>query len=355
VGLCALVTAVVSSGTAFAEDVAKKFRIAASMGPTSGRAEITTSAANQLTLIDNNLVPVGFVLDPRNDSAVADSPLSIETAPLATISAEYAFTSTFILQASIGYQRGNVGPVDVQAQFPNQISSTGRAFDFRKFPIEAGTLKQVPLQVTAIARFRSKKSFNPYVGIGAGYIWTGFESSDQLNVLSDNMSRSKGAIAFLDVNLGASRIPDAPDPGLWKPLSGATVDAPDSLEWHLAGGFEISFKKNWAVFMDLRYTFTSQEFTIRFDGKDSMGVPVPLGTDYAANYAGQSLGAGPMYVGSGGLLDAGRETNPNPDNPAEIVFEFEPDGIVDPGYYYVQGGRLKYDSLGALVGVKYTF
>ena len=58
-------------------------------------------------------------------------------------------------------------------------------------------------------------------------------------------------------------------------LGGATVDARDTFEWHLAGGAELTFKRKWSVFVDLRWTFASRTLHIGFNGGDDLGVPVP--------------------------------------------------------------------------------
>ena len=34
---------------------------------------------------------------------------------------------------------------------------------------------------------------------------------------------------------------------------------------------------------------------------------------------------------------------------------FEPDGELDTGYYYAQGGQFKYDAFALQVGIRYTF
>jgi hypothetical protein len=34
---------------------------------------------------------------------------------------------------------------------------------------------------------------------------------------------------------------------------------------------------------------------------------------------------------------------------------FEPDGQLDPGFYYAQGGTFKYDAFSMQVGIRYTF
>jgi hypothetical protein len=79
---------------------------------------------------------------------------------------------------------------------------------------------------------------------------------------------------------------------------------------------------------------------------------------------------GPVEINSGGLIDGGRLV-PNPDvgtlppgttpaqycaeQPSNCRFDAVPDGVVDPGYYYAQGGKLNYGGIGILLGVRFTF
>ena len=37
------------------------------------------------------------------------------------------------------------------------------------------------------------------------------------------------------------------------------------------------------------------------------------------------------------------------------TFLFEPDGVPDPGYYYVQAGTVSYDGPALQLGIRYTF
>ena len=75
---------------------------------------------------------------------------------------------------------------------------------------------------------------------------------------------------------------------------------------------------------------------------------------------------GPVRVERGGLIDGGRlvpsdpmdPTPPNCSDPmqaGECEFAYQPDGLLDTGFYYVQGGEFDYDAFVLLLGVRYTF
>jgi opacity protein-like surface antigen len=199
----------------------------------------------------------------------------------------------------------------------------------------AGEITRVPLQLTALARFRPQARFNPYVGGGFGYAVVGFEPSDELDQLSVALDSSFGVPGrlFTD-NRGSVIITDPAQQR--RQLGGATVEAEDAWEWHVVGGAEIGFGKRWAMFFDLRYTDATQSFRLQFDGQDELGHSVPQGrTTFGSDLANAAYG--PLYLFPGGLLDV------------------DGDGDIDSGLYYATGGELRYDGLAAQLGVRYTF
>ena len=56
-----------------------------------------------------------------------------------------------------------------------------------------GELERVPIQITALARFRPRASFNPYFGAGIGYSILGFDPDPAFDELSLNMDQSTRA------------------------------------------------------------------------------------------------------------------------------------------------------------------
>ena len=353
----------------FAEDVEKKFRIGLSFGGYNNQGEISSDAANELTLVDARQNFSRYFYDPRDDSSVFGN-LDIQSGPVATLSAQYAFSKVFIVEASVGYNRNDVGEIEVQAQFAGTVVPDLRRFDFRTFRIPAGDLTRVPLQLTGIARFRPRASFNPYFGAGIGYTFVGFEPSSEFDALSANMDASLGGQSRLTeatygnptLSISGLQIGD---------LDGAAVRAEDSFEWNIVGGAEFSFKRKWVAFLDLRWTFASQALEFQFNGGNYLGVPVPELTDYEFSQSAYAT-YGAIWITTGGLVDGGslqwrpREgelptfdcfTGPEPDSVRCIqAFDHsQPDGQVDPGFYYVQGGTVEYGGVGLQIGVRYTF
>lgn len=350
-----------------AEQVAKKFRISFSAGIFDTKDSVPSDAANVLLLGDERQVLAARFRDPRNDSTVFGS-LGIEPAPLAVVAAQYAVNNIFILEASVGYQKGDVGDIDLQVQFDGATVSTELPFNFTPFRIRAGDLTRIPLQLTAMARFRPRATFNPYFGAGVGYSIIGFEPSDEFNELSVNLDGAVGGQTRLTEELGSvvSELVQPP-PDQFVDLDGARVDARDTFEFHAVGGAELSIRKGWALFVDLRYTVASRSLSIGFNGGEDLGISVPQLVDFIDSpVAFQSFGA--MRIEDGGLVDGGRLVlQPIPTAPkgtdctlssqfCRLTFDpTQPDGQLDPGMYYIQGGTVDYDGLAMQFGVRVTF
>jgi len=351
---------------AYAEDVEKKFRIGLGVGGFNTTDDIPSDAANVLTLVDDDQVFSRIFLDPRDDSAVFGN-LGINSGTVATLSAQYAVTKIFMLEASVGYGKYDVGEVEVQAQFGLIDVPDMEEFNFEWFRVPVGQLERIPLQFTALARFRPRASFHPYVGAGIGYSFIGFKPADEFNQLSMNLDASLGGQSRLtEATWGTARLVKPSDPEIGA-LTGATVDARDTFEWHLAGGAELSFKRRWSAFVDLRWIFGSRSLQVNFNGGDYLGVPVPQLTDYESSVvASQVFGA--VYIETGGLIDGGSiQVRPKQGEPPEtdcvetpaLCEEYfdrtMPDGVADTGFYYAQGGSLDYGGVSLQIGVRFTF
>lgn len=354
----ALVVMTSFAAPARAEEIEKKFRIGLALGGYNTQTEVSSDASHTLIIVDDRDTIVDVIRDPRNDAAAIGT-LGIKASYRGTLTAAYAVTRYFVVEGSAGYQKGDLGDIEVQAQFQQQVIPDNQEFDMRIFRYNAGTVTQVPLEITALARFRPKAQLSPYIGGGVGYTFIGFEPSADLDSLSANMDASTGGLAVLTGSFGSRQFAGATS---LRDLEGASVEARDTFEWHLAGGLEYSFKKRWAAYVDLRYVFASRALTLRFDGEKDFGRSVP-DTIYNVNdpHAGDAYGG--IQITQGGLVDGGRlvplPTVPPDTNCAVEVssctFVDIPDGQVDPGVYYVKGGSIKYGGVALQFGIKFTF
>jgi len=380
VGVLAVVATVAATGPARAEEIEKKFRIGFALGALNGTDEVNSDSANVLSLVDRDEQLVDRYIDPRNDSAVFNN-LKLRPGGIATLYGQYAVNRFFVLEASVGYQKTDLGNVEVQAQFAGTDVPETQPFLFDFFTVKAGDIERIPLQFTALARFRPRASFNPYVGAGVGYSFIGYTPSDEFNQLSINMDSSRGGFAGVTSAFFGNPEFSTPNASEIRDLGGATVDARDTFEWHVAGGAEYSFRRKWALFIDLRYIFSSREIHVGFDGGADLGIAVPQLVDYVDSPAA-SASYGAIQITEGGLVDGGQAVivpvagdgppgiscvnepfltecvNFCSQFPQRCESRFDPtrpDGQRDVGFYYVQGGDVKLGGISFQIGVRYTF
>jgi opacity protein-like surface antigen len=397
--------ALATASPALAEDVEKKWRLSLALGGYNAVDEIRSNAGNSFTVVDRFLFEQGigepseFYRDPRNDNAVFGS-LDLKNGPLVTFAAQYALTKTFIFEGSIGYQKSDLGDVEVSAEFSGRAPPIDEvAFAFETFQVQAGEVERVPIQLNAIWRFRPRAKFNPYFGLGIGYAFLGFKPSERLDELSFDMDSSIGSQCRLtsELTANASLLCSGSPINTPQDLQGAEVDVGDTFEWNAVAGAEFSVKRKMAVFVDLRWVDASREIRVGFNGGDELGVSVPQLIDFndsaaaLTTYGAVNIGDPNLGVDKqGGLWDGGyrklvplETVDPTTDcedfpSLCRVVFAPSPgsgqtitdlatgeqyidtdpgdgDGRKDPGNYYVQGGSFSTDGFSLQVGFRYTF
>lgn len=324
------------AGSSFAEDIEKKWQLSFSLNNYSTEDQIRSDADNRAFYVDATETVLSVGVDPRPDAA-ATNVNQIEDAFLLNVAGSYAFNSWFLLEVRVGYSKADVGDLEVMALFDNDpeaqfLFDERGEFLFRWYSLDVGELTRVPLQLTPIIRFRPKSNFNPYIGAGVGYIFTEFNSSSQMDAFSSNIDHAVGA--FLSATYPGGAIPA----NKYHDLGPATVETPDSWEWHLLGGLEYTFKKHWAVFFDAQYVFATDNMSIKVDGVEKFGIGFPDGTvDITEGIIIPGPIGQPYRILTGGGID------------------FDGDGVADSGSYYVQGGKIKYGGFSLGIGLKYTF
>ena len=358
---CVLVAGLPST---HAEEIDKKFRLSFSIGNFDTSGAVHSAAANQRAIFKSNGELEDILFDPRNDSG-AISNFGIESQLTGTLAASYAVSRLWYVEASVGYRTGTVGNVEVQAQFNGVTVPSTQSFNFRIFDYDGGTITQVPLEFTAGIRFRPKATFNPYLCAGFGYTIMSYAPSDEINQLSINLDQSTGGFARITGSVGAGGEQFAGATSSTN-LGGIEIDVPDAPEWHVGGGFEFTVKNRWALFIDARYFTYSGNFGMTVNGTSELGVSVPNDQVFATD-AGAFGPFGSVQISQGGLVDGGSlEPDPltAPQNPppdycatpgAHCLLTGPPDGLPDPGYYYVQAGDVRYNGLSLQIGFKYTF
>jgi opacity protein-like surface antigen len=337
-----------------AEEIEHKFRIGFSAGGYNITDQQHSAAGNFRLLLKPDGEIDSFLQDPRNDSG-AFSDFGLESQLGGTLSVSYGLNRFWFVEGSLGYRRGKVGNVQVQAFFDGAPTTTEQPNNYAIYNLNAGTITQIPLQLTTGIRFRPKASFNPYLCLGVGYSFNSFSTSAELDDLSLSLDQSTGGFARLNgITLDPAESVGA--------LSGITVDAPDAPEWHLGGGFEYTVARRWTIFLDARYTIYSGKFHMTVNGSDELGISVPndqrflTDPDALGPFGGYQITRGGLIDGGSLVPKAGFPANDNcVVNPGHCEFTGPPDGVKDTGFYYVSAGRVRYDAASYQIGFKFTF
>ena len=330
-----ILTAVLTAG-AFAEDIQKKWRLSFSVDNYTTPDEIRSDADNRAYYIDETETILQVGVDPRPDVA-ATNVLQIEDAIQMNVAGSYAFNSWFLLELRAGYSKADIGDIEITAWLANdeeaqQLWDEENEILMRWYPTPVGKLTRIPIQLSSVIRFRPKSNFNPYMGIGFGYVLTKFESSSEFDEFSEYIDQSVGA--FRSALYPGGVIPA----DKYHDLAPASVHAPNYLEYHILGGLEYTFKKHWAVFIDAQYLIAARDMSIRVDGVEKFGIGFPDGeVELKEGVIIPGPFAQPYVILSGGGID------------------FDGNGKGDPGTYFVNGGRLKYGGFSLGIGIKYTF
>jgi outer membrane protein len=138
----------------------------------------------------------------------------------------------FSLELSAGYVDTDV---DLKIQAPGDITRS---------VVGVGNLEQFPVLLTARTHFSTNPKVNPYFGVGVGYYFNDFDSSDFV---------------------------------LGEMPSGGRLDPEDSIGFHINTGVEIFLDENFAFNLEMKYLwhdtdvqakapeYTTEEFSLDLD------------------------------------------------------------------------------------------
>jgi len=113
--------------------------------------------------------------------------------------------------------------------------------------VEWGDLEQIPLLLTARFYWWNEIPLvGLYLGGGFGYYFNGFDVSDSYRTT----------------------------------YPGVLVDFDDTLGFHIVGGFEYFFNKDFAINVDLKYTLSKADFSVSRPGSPSLSSDVDLNAFY---------------------------------------------------------------------------
>lgn len=247
---------------------------------------------------ENGLPGVGSV-DDRPDINLLNQP-SVKDNFKLDGSASYGLTRWLALEAAVGYLSAPVGNIEFYFDDVSKVLSGSGApsstrvcgpdpanyqacysfneptSDEKKHNtfLPVGTITEIPVHLSGLVRFRPESPFDPYVGLGMGYIQTHLTTGDQfnerarevqsLNVLADCEGDYTKQSCDPEGTQGPGQPFEKKAPFHPAPLS-ATVR--NAFEWHAIGGVDYYLNERFSFYVDARYTWTSGAVNITTDGR----------------------------------------------------------------------------------------
>lgn len=378
-----------------AEDTRKKWQIGGGISYWSTIDDIRSNSTTAYAPGGGNLPSVTYS-DPRPDANELNQP-TIQDGWKFDFNASFGITRWFALEIGASYFQGPVGniefytedrhlainlvktlqdPADGSANCSNpngpnyapdcraMTGSTDPAIVIRNGFLPVGELTEVPVQLSGIVRFRPESPFDPYVGAGIGYIFTGLDTSqsnigtpvpmsvssivgDQRRIVMRNFEDVQAYTEGLKARIiqsgvrGIQTFPvDLPDLAEIENFGGtpitalsATVDS--APEFHLMGGVDYYFTNHFSLYIDGRYTWAQSKVEVRVDGQTQIHTGIK---DY-----GCVNGAATCETLDGDVVDISNVviTNDTIDDVDDVLL--------------IQGGDIRLGGFSLGIGVKYTF
>ena len=210
--------------------------------------------------------------DPRPDDLL-ERDNKIEETFYGMLTAGYGLTSWLNLQVDVGYFEGEVGPVDVFLR--DVIPVTSGAVDADSGPLtqltdrqisepaEFGTIREIPITLSGIVRFRKDSPLNPYIGAGLGVVFTDVDVSQDIDALNERLGSLRLKLAG---NEFGKQISGSDASGNLPQQWFVEAELEDAFQWHLNGGVEYFFNDRFSMIFDARYSFINQDVTITLGG-----------------------------------------------------------------------------------------
>ena len=340
--------------------------------------------------------------DPRPDDLLGRETTIEETFRI-ELTAGFGLTSWLSIQLDTSYFQGDVSPVDVYTRDVILVDpNPDPPFEPTVFkdrdvsePINAGEITEIPVTLSAVARFRKDSPLNPYINVGVGRIFTDVETSGDVDALNARLNKLRIRGISNEFNEDLVRPQDAPlkptgDVPMTFPL---TFDVEDAWEWHVGAGLEWFQSEKFSLIFDARYTFADSDVVLDLNSADQVDFTIfseqlfrPDGsvqffssTPQAPNTLCSDAGRGPQgqyAIGCDPNSNPTPTTRVDPDGPAgcPMVGDFDFDGHNDDfcynaanvgasrrgarspdGIVVVQGGTIDLTGLSVAVGVRWHF
>jgi hypothetical protein len=333
--VAALAGGLFQSGPARAEDERGRWSFAIGLGMHSTFDDIRSNAAEVVSIENQNRPPDGdlsndqvVTFDPRQDDLLARA-TKVEEKQRFDFSAAYGLTSWLSLQVDTGLYRGDVAPLDVLKLTERWVIPVGTVDTTRilpttegqSVPITVGRLTQIPFSVNAVVRFRRDSPFNPFVGVGVGYMFNSLQTNNSFNglnndilrgfsriikvsdssdssktdlqnlqeiysgfIASENASSAAGGASNVVYSVDCTNVSDqgtvditntcgARDPERERYAALPTqpfihTDVQDGFLYQFSVGADYHFDERWSAYVSARYLVTDSRVSVKIEGND---------------------------------------------------------------------------------------
>lgn len=245
-------------------------------------------------VVGENGLPTVVSVDERPDVNMLNEP-SIRDDSRFDLNASYGLTRWLAVELAASYLKapvGNIefftkneirdvtgisgttsnicGPNQDQACYTYDISPNPTIVRTNSF-VPVGEIKEIPVHLSALVRFRPESPLDPYVGLGVGYIMADLKTSPEFQTVSNTLdgllvaSGSKGDFTRETPpsnNCGPNRDQVCTQ---FKP-SAPRAEVRDSFEWHAVSGLDYYVSERFSWYVDARYVWTNGAVDIKTDG-----------------------------------------------------------------------------------------
>lgn len=269
-----------ATSPALAEERYKKWSIELAVGGNDPVDEVRSNSGNTSVYFDPETDRRILVDDPRPSPAGLNA-MTIDSSPRIDLRVGYGLLEfgwgEFILDSGIGYIDSTISGMEVAYKLRyvpgDPVDDDGRSVDTGFYHVEnlpVGTLKQIPVSIDGLIRFRPTKRMNPYLGLGVGYRFVQFkedsEFTEWMEFLDDGYGRRIKPIGEGNYTLGT-----------WRDIARTRVEAPDTFFYELRLGVEWQLSPKWSIYLDTRYEWADKSVTILADGGEELGRSTPNG------------------------------------------------------------------------------
>jgi outer membrane protein W len=286
----ALVSTLLPLSAALAEDTRGKWQFGLGMSyfSTADYIRSNSDLAFAGHTIDQNGLPGVGSTDPRPDGNMRNQ-ASIADDFKIDFSGSYGMTRWLALEIMASYQQSHVGNIEYwtsnsspayngSPSVNTSLSSCGPTGNQScwNYPTSAtepvvtnsflpvGQIREIPIHLSGLVRFRPESPLDPYIGLGVGYIYANMKTGTEFNQVAADVSKLRvNAASEGEYTDPARTDKSAAAPGFQPGPLQATVR--NSFEWHAISGVDYYVNDHFSFYIDARYAWTSGQVDIRTD------------------------------------------------------------------------------------------